>query len=475
MTILKNIIITFAFAAMTLNSPCQTLLPSLIDVDTILRMDLSPYLVNQSMSVNKGCTLIIEPGVTVMLGPSAGITINGNLLALGTPEKNIHFISSSDSTYWRGITSNQGTISLHYCSFSRLSYLLNANGGSLVEVSHCSAHDVSYFSGIDFFATHSIEKVIFEYNNIVGPGDGIKTDATDNDDIDTCIFRYNIIRSFSDDAIDIGTQTVYASIYHNWLSDCGGGITAGEISTVYAFRNCIFNNDFGIQSHHDAMVLIENNTLFNNNYGIECFHSSEPGIETGGKAVVINTIIAQSVVSAVHLQASSQLDVSYSISDTDTLSGEHNIHDDPDIVSPFLGHFELLPGSPCINAGSPESPPDLNGERVDIGAIEYGQSETKINRLSSESEEFLIYPNPASERIYIDLTGLRNKIISVFITDILGKTVLQINHHQFNPESSDVLTIDVKGFPPGYHIITVITDMEIITKKLLLTEYSILR
>lgn len=55
------------------------------------------------------------------------------------------------------------------------------------------------------------------------------------------------------------------------------------------------------------------------------------------------------------------------------LAGVGNITDDPMFVEPAFDDFNLVWGSPCIDAGDPASPPDPDGTVVDMGALYYDQ------------------------------------------------------------------------------------------------------
>jgi hypothetical protein len=52
-------------------------------------------------------------------------------------------------------------------------------------------------------------------------------------------------------------------------------------------------------------------------------------------------------------------------------TGEGNINADPLFVNPEAGDFHLEWGSPCIDAGNPNSPPDPDGSRADMGAFPF--------------------------------------------------------------------------------------------------------
>ena len=59
----------------------------------------SPYVITETITVNSGVTLTIEPGVIVKGGmTSQQLTINGTLIANGTPEEPIYFTSLRDDS-----------------------------------------------------------------------------------------------------------------------------------------------------------------------------------------------------------------------------------------------------------------------------------------------------------------------------------------------------------------------------------------
>ena len=54
--------------------------------------------------------------------------------------------------------------------------------------------------------------------------------------------------------------------------------------------------------------------------------------------------------------------------------GDGNINEDPLFVNPDEGDFHLTEDSPCIDAGDPESDPDPDGTRADMGAYYFYQN-----------------------------------------------------------------------------------------------------
>ena len=80
-------------------------LKGLLTADTVLALTNSPYVICGDLTVGAGATLTIEPGVVVQLGTRVSLTIEdgGKLIAEGTPDQRIQFVSASPATSWGGI------------------------------------------------------------------------------------------------------------------------------------------------------------------------------------------------------------------------------------------------------------------------------------------------------------------------------------------------------------------------------------
>lgn len=115
-----------------------------------------------------------------------------------------------------------------------------------------------------------------------------------------------------------------------------------------------------------SYALIDQNTFYQNNYSVACFEKNW-GVG-GGSANVINSILSQSKISPGFKDNLSTLNITYSLSDTEQLSGTGNINEDPLFKNPLNMDFELEESSPCINTGSPNSPMDPDGSIADMGA-----------------------------------------------------------------------------------------------------------
>lgn len=84
-----------------------------IEEDTVLTLENSPYVVTHHILVLEGVTLTIEPGVILWFDGNYSIVIEGKLIAQGTDENRIRFLSNPnnvESLKWMGIKFRNASI-----------------------------------------------------------------------------------------------------------------------------------------------------------------------------------------------------------------------------------------------------------------------------------------------------------------------------------------------------------------------------
>ncbi len=110
-----------------------------------------------------------------------------------------------------------------------------------------------------------------------------------------------------------------------------------------------------------------------------------------------------------------------------------------------------------------------DGSAVAIGFIGYWEDNQNIGHVKIYTTEgtivyefpdktFLIYPNPTTGIIKFDFT--KNRIQQIIVSDISGKTIIEKSPIQQNE------TIDLSGYEDGIYTISVQTDKEVFTTKI---------
>jgi hypothetical protein len=194
------------------------------------------------------------------------------------------------------------------------------------------------------------------------------------------ITRNRIIRNSALEGAGINCPHHYSGvishniIHHNSADATGGGIICNQYCTPTVSHNSICYNTAGQYAgglHFDDWSLgcIVNNTFFHNSAGIAgggiwCENSSHPSIT--------NTILWGDTPDEIYLTFSSHPTVTY-CDVQGGWQGQGNIDADPLFVDPEGGDFHLQYASPCIDTGDPDSPPDPDGTRTDMGALHFPQ------------------------------------------------------------------------------------------------------
>jgi len=235
----------------------------------------------------------------------------------------------------------------------------------------------------------------------------------------------------------------------------GGGISINQFSAPLVINNLIIYNisdsDFnggeggGISSSHSGPLIINNTIAFNRTGNF--FHPGRGGGIAISKwlpqPVIRNCIIwsneSGSGSNNIQFEWDQWMDISYCNVEEDLdhifdLLPHTNMDSPPKFADPDHGDFQLLPGSPSVNKGTPDTTglylpsQDLAGgkrifeNRVDMGAYECNKP-TGLQAISPE-QEFRVYPNPVSGQLFLE--NLQSHIhhgLQVIICDASGKKI----------------------------------------------------
>ncbi len=152
--------------------------------------------------------------------------------------------------------------------------------------------------------------------------------------------------------------------------------------------------------------------------------------------------------------------------------GEHILVEvDPLFVDWENGDFRLMPDSPLIDAGDPDSDPDPDGTVADIGAFYFDQldvEEFSERIIPSDYSISPVFPNPFNgvTNINIELPIESNVRFEVF--NLLGQNVSRGVKQELSA-GLNKLSINLAGFPAGIYFVKVSTgDFVRIQKAVLL-------
>ncbi|MDA3843499.1 MAG: CotH kinase family protein [Candidatus Kapabacteria bacterium] len=400
-----------------------------IESNSILRKRDAPFLIdNCDLKIMPGVSLTIEAGVEIRLSDTSDIYIFGEIHSEGNEENPVIIRPMRNADRWQklSIIDPTGPCDFTHTVFddgrmrisSAVTHITNCQ---FIQTNNFSADPIfKVFSGSFYFNDNIVlgndsgEGILLSYSKAYTMNNIFRDvpDAIEYVKVSQGEIRDNLVTDSPDDGIDMnGCENIIVS--GNRIFDCADkGISAGHdgfgiSKDIIIERNLIVNCSQGICVKSGSTPTIINNTLYNNYYGINCFKKMNG--TTGGKPVIINTIIAGSRGADLNLDAESVATVSYSLSDTDELPGTENIKADPGFADSANFDFSLKRTSVCINAGDPIFEADSDGTRSDIGAFYYNTSDRQIvineinynNAPDFDPEDWLEFYNPNDEDVDI--------------------------------------------------------------------------
>ncbi|MCH8003541.1 MAG: lamin tail domain-containing protein, partial [Nanoarchaeota archaeon] len=386
----------------------SNILPKHINSDTTLLQVHSPYLAIHDLIVDSNITLVLENGVEILMSDSTNVIVQGRMIANGTSEEPVSFRSNPEQAArypWFNPEQRWGAVNFHNATdTSLIMNILVANTSfgkdrtkhlgaisifnSAVDIDGLTVEDVyqplyAEGGGIwirnsrltttitgDIINIKSADTALVENCTLRG-NNAEDTDAIDYDQISNGAITGNKIYGFTgsnSDGIDLGEGCVDIFIANNIISNCSDkGISIGQGSTAIVEHNIISYCAQGIGiKDMGSYADVDHTTFHGNGLAIACFEKN-PGIG-GAKIDVENSILSNSVTSAFWEDHLSEVNISYSLSNTGFLTGNGNLNDDPQYRNAGIANYELSSSSPCIDAGNPESPKDTDNSVTDMGA-----------------------------------------------------------------------------------------------------------
>ncbi len=240
----------------------QTNVSGTITTNTLWDLSSSPYIVTGSVTVANGAQLTIEPGVIIKFSAGTGLSIDGEINARGTSDKQILFTSIS-------LNPTPGDWAYIYFSENSKQNVYsgkNYSGGCILE--YCTIEYAGSNSGSLFLekrAAPFLKDIIIRYSN----SDGIYSENY-RDQIGVQIIP--VVNSLIINNKSYGIYACWSSswaLFNTTLSQNGGVGLLGDTYSSASFDSCtISNNSVGISLWSN--VVISNSIIANNsNDGID--------------------------------------------------------------------------------------------------------------------------------------------------------------------------------------------------------------
>ncbi len=209
-------------------------------------------------------------------------------------------------------------------------------------------------------------------------------------------------------------------------------------------------------NHSDPIIsncIIRGNHVTSNGGGIYCYNYSNPIIANtifdGNNGYVIffgtgteNTYIAYCDFNGILSSNFGGYNIPQYLGQVVILNANEdscdiffNIFEDPQFVNPDSGNFHLQAGSPCIDAGDPNSPSDPDGTIADIGTYYYHQYIIILNPWGFSFGQVRVDDSPVQTLWVINNSDTTAVIYSMETSDSAFIT-------NFSPEDSLLLSGD---------------------------------
>jgi uncharacterized repeat protein (TIGR02543 family) len=472
----------------------------------------SPYIVMGIAIVPEDSTLIIDPGVTVLLKSSTEYTdfyyetigvglikVYGNIIANGTETDSITFSRNQDGL-WGSISilnSNERISEFKFCNFEFGSSVYDAPGGPNnysgalgIKNSNVDIYNSTYqYNEVSIISINSIVKIkecLIKSNSngiaVYESNAQIKNNQLINNQLHGITSAGSTSEILNNIAANNGQYGIRStesndSIASNLIFDnqYSGILISGD--NAISYRNIIWGSNSGIRVNSGKPRIVNNIIVFNNYFGIYFGWQAQP--------YIVNSIIFGNQALAYYNEQDTAV-FAYSLLQTDSLpsnflNGGGNIFNlDPSFVDEHNHDFALCEDSPCIDSGAAFfiwegdtivqlSSEEYNGNAPDIGAIESEYLGTIIVDLSHTSinfgEETVGYdvPTPVS----VTITNIGTETLTNLKVELSGDDAEVFLVTQPVPdnietgESSTFTVVPEEGLSDGlYNAIVEITSDE---------------
>lgn len=415
----------------------------------------SPYYVEGDLSIQNGQTLTIEPGVKVAVRGPYHFTVQGCVMAEGTEDDNIIFISSNPVLWWDGFDyrwtpSANDTSVFDHCTFKQSSAQgpanLNLNCGGVFAITSYNKLKIcnsmfnnnkadlttpSYYACGGAIALITASPVISNcvfYNNVAQFGGALFCYANSNPEISRCLFYNN--HAVAAGAIAINNfchlTLLNNTIILNSVENTGGGVEVYDHCEPDLINNIIWDN----QASTGSQVSVATNDC-----NVDITYNDIEGGQAGIGPYGIGTGVY-----------------------------ENNIDEDPEFVDVSAFDFHILEPSPCHNSGD-TTILDPDGSVSDMGYC-FTWCTTSVGEPFFSDMHLTVFPNPVGASSLIEYSLLHNSPVTLKIIDLSGREMATLVN-EVQQKGEQKVVFNIAGLPAGVYFCVLKTNEGIQTKKMI--------
>lgn len=222
-----------------------------------------------------------------------------------------------------------------------------------------------------------------------------------------------------------------------------GVVINGDARAVNLTNNTIFGSrSAGVELDRFQRIELVNNIIVDNRFGVVNNHWLEPVIRF---CDVYNNAVGN------YLRCS---------------AGEGCFSADPEFVDWRREDFHLWAGSPCIDAGDPDSQRDSDGSRSDVGAFAF-QHDRSIEPQAKipQDFDFSVTPNPFNDMTSVRFATRNSATVQLDIFDVSGRNVASESRY-FNEGMAEMIVRGTMLGSSGVYIARISSDTQVSAAKL---------
>ncbi|MCP4546348.1 MAG: T9SS type A sorting domain-containing protein [bacterium] len=378
-----------------------TVLPDSINYNMHLTANYSPYIAEVDFKIGPEATLWIDPGVELHMAEGTSILVHGCINAIGGEGDLVVIRAAPGASSWGALCIFEEASP---CRFSYMDFSGATEGPEIpswfsgisslktdLDIDHClfqHNHNCIYVydanltvRDCEFLETNGGESVYLRKGTLVvercffervqNYGDAIDINNVDDARVQDCL-----LMNAGGDLVDVDLQTTLVLIGNTFIGCGDSAVDIEDGSHVTLIRNSFADCPEAVSLSRNSEAHFDQCTFHNND--IALFFEPDPEGRGRGLATIKNSIFSENDVTLI-IDVLSTVTITYCLSDAELLEGEGNIMDNPLLAAPSAYDYELMPDSPCIDAGDPDDPFQSDSTIVDMGVRQFFQVGAVLN------------------------------------------------------------------------------------------------